>query len=59
MLAVFGNGKQVACTDILTIFRETHGTWKKPGDEERIEEIKKEFPIVQTLEGQPKEEKPV
>jgi hypothetical protein len=49
----------VACTDILTIFRETHGTWKKPGDEERIEEIKKEFPIVQTLEGQPKEEKPV
>ncbi|CAO3685681.1 unnamed protein product [Umbelopsis vinacea] len=39
--------------------QETNGTWKKPGDEERIEEIKKEFPIVKTLDGQPKEEKPV
>ncbi|KAH8550648.1 hypothetical protein BGW37DRAFT_521317 [Umbelopsis sp. PMI_123] len=37
--------------------KDTNGTWKKPGDDERIEHIKKEFPIVQKLEGEPKKEK--
>ncbi|KAG2182918.1 hypothetical protein INT44_005899 [Umbelopsis vinacea] len=32
--------------------RDTNGTWKKPGDDERIKEIKEEFPIVKKLEGE-------
>ncbi|KAI8584215.1 hypothetical protein K450DRAFT_276584 [Umbelopsis ramanniana AG] len=37
--------------------KDTKGTWKKPGDDERIEEIKKEFPIVKKLEGESTNEK--
>ncbi|CAM0142848.1 hypothetical protein VKS41_002585 [Umbelopsis sp. WA50703] len=38
--------------------KDTHGTWKKPGDDERIEKVKKEYPIIEKLEGsQPKSDK--